>query len=136
MKRNDLQKLTRLRLKEAKVLLRNHCPEGAYYIAGYAVECAIKACIAKRTERFDFPDKRFAERIWNHDLAKLITAAGLDEHLKVAKRESRFDDQWAVVTKWNPESRYEQRSRAEAEALIRALENREHGVLKWLKHLW
>jgi len=32
--------------------------DGAYYLAGYAVECAIKACIAKGTRRYEFPDKR------------------------------------------------------------------------------
>jgi hypothetical protein len=47
MNRNDLQNLSRLREKEAKVLLDNGCFAGAYYLLGYAVECALKACIAK-----------------------------------------------------------------------------------------
>jgi hypothetical protein len=32
-------------------------PEGAYYLAEYAIECAFKACIAKRTQQHDFPEK-------------------------------------------------------------------------------
>ncbi len=31
--------------------------EGTYYLAGYAVECALKACIAKQIIAEDFPDK-------------------------------------------------------------------------------
>ena len=50
LKRRDLRELALLRLKEAQVLLANGCWSGAYYLAGYAVECALKACIAKGTE--------------------------------------------------------------------------------------
>jgi HEPN domain-containing protein len=56
MNRYDFQKLARIRLEEAKVLLRHGKYEGCYYLCGYAVEFALKACIAKMTERYDFPD--------------------------------------------------------------------------------
>ncbi|HYP39716.1 MAG TPA: HEPN domain-containing protein [Chloroflexia bacterium] len=62
MNRDDFRKLAGLRITEAKVLLDNACYEAAYYLSGYAVECALKACIAKKTRRFDFPDKEFACR--------------------------------------------------------------------------
>jgi HEPN domain-containing protein len=51
MNRADLQQLAELRITEAKVLLDNGFYAGAYYLAGYAVECALKACIAKLTNR-------------------------------------------------------------------------------------
>src|SRR5439155_18484686 len=57
MNRADFHKLTEIRMREAKVLLARKCYEGAYYLAGYAVECALKACIAKRTQAHDFPPK-------------------------------------------------------------------------------
>ena len=44
---------------------------GAYYLAGYSVECALKACIAKQTARYDFPDKSKANDSFVHDLKKL-----------------------------------------------------------------
>jgi len=47
--RRDLQALSRIRLTEAKALLRLGHYDGAYYLAGYAAECALKACIAKLT---------------------------------------------------------------------------------------
>ena len=47
--RKDLQELSKVRLKEATALLKLGLFDGAYYLAGYAVECALKACIAKGT---------------------------------------------------------------------------------------
>ena len=58
MDRKDLQTLSRVRLKEATSLLNLGFYDGAYYLAGYAVECALKACIAKGTRRYEFPDKK------------------------------------------------------------------------------
>jgi len=47
--RADFQELAQIRLRDAEVLLENGRFDGAYYIAGYSVECALKACIAKLT---------------------------------------------------------------------------------------
>jgi HEPN domain-containing protein len=76
--RKELQKLAGLRLREAEVLLENGCPDGAYYLAGYAVECALKACIARKTVRHEFPDLSRA-RESSHDLAELLRVAGLTD---------------------------------------------------------
>ena len=35
------------RLREARALLGVRCWSGAYYLAGYAIECGLKACIIK-----------------------------------------------------------------------------------------
>jgi HEPN domain-containing protein len=45
--RADFQQLADVRLKEAKALLDLGMWDGAYYLAGYAVEVALKACIIK-----------------------------------------------------------------------------------------
>ena len=42
----EFRELATLRLAEAKALLDAGLPDGAYYLAGYAVECGLKACIA------------------------------------------------------------------------------------------
>ena len=84
MKRQDLQQLSAIRLREAKALLKANCPDGAYYLAGYAAECAIKACIAKATERHEFPNKKRADQSHTHRLEELIRAARLDELLAQA----------------------------------------------------
>jgi HEPN domain-containing protein len=63
VKRKDLQALANARLRDAEILLKNRRFDGAYYLAGYAVECAIKACVAKKTQRYDFPDKDLAIQV-------------------------------------------------------------------------
>ena len=45
--------------------------DGAYYLAGYAIECALKACIAKATRRYDFPDRKKVDASHTHDLREL-----------------------------------------------------------------
>jgi HEPN domain-containing protein len=65
---------------------------GAYYLAGYAVECALKACFAKGVKRYDFPDKDRAGKIFTHKLAELARLAKLDTDLAAAtKANSKLD---------------------------------------------
>jgi len=68
MNRHDLRELALIRLREARVLLKNGNYEGAYYLCGYVVECGLKACIAKQTRRYDFPDKKTVDESYTHDL--------------------------------------------------------------------
>ena len=56
--RKELQDLSKIRLREAAALLQLGLFDGAFYLAGYAVECGLKACIAKGTRRGEFPDKK------------------------------------------------------------------------------
>ena len=69
MNRAGFQHLAELRLREAEALLAAGLPDGAYYLAGYSVECALKACIAKRTREHDFPEKE-SKDFYIHDLDK------------------------------------------------------------------
>src|SRR2546429_1654600 len=77
MNRADLQRLSRLREQEAQVLLANGYFAGAYYLLGYAVECALKACIAKQIRRYDFLDRRLVNDSYTHDLEKLLNISGM-----------------------------------------------------------
>jgi HEPN domain-containing protein len=45
--RKQLQNLARIRLKDAKALLGRKRWSGAYYLCGYVIECALKACILR-----------------------------------------------------------------------------------------
>jgi hypothetical protein len=97
MNRADFQRLSDLRLQESKALLAAGLPEGAYYLAGYSVECALKACVAKRTNQFDFPpDRKQIEDIYTHDLSRLVIAAGLSAELK-----NLMDGDPPSVLDWN-----------------------------------
>jgi HEPN domain-containing protein len=82
MNRTELQLIAETRLQESRALLAAGFPDGAYYLAGYAVECALKACIAKRTQEHDFPDKKLVNDSHTHDLGKLITLAKLNVDLQ------------------------------------------------------
>jgi hypothetical protein len=42
------------------------------------VECALKACIAKGTERYEFPDKKRVDASYTHNLQELVKLAGLE----------------------------------------------------------
>lgn len=137
MNRNDLRVLASTRLREAKVLLENGEFSGAYYLAGYVVECGLKACIAKRTKRHDFPDKKITNESWIHDLQQLIGPAGLKSSLAAEiDADQVFSRNWANVTRWKAEDRYELTAEREAVDLIKAISDRGHGVLRWLKRHW
>jgi len=138
MNRNDLQIISRLRVKEAKKLLDAGYPSGAYYLLGYAVECAIKSCIAKNVKRHDFPDKDLAQRAFQHDLTKLLQTAGLwQKLLNDIKSDQSLNNNWAVVKDWKVESRYSATvSKIKASDFYSACTARKHGILKWLKNYW
>jgi HEPN domain-containing protein len=133
MNRKVFQQLAALRLREAKLLLSASAPDGAYYLAGYAVECALKACIAKFTQQHDFPDKARANRSHTHNLKDLIGVAGLEDAHFEAMRQYEFSRRWDIVAQWNEGSRYQDKSAHDAMALIEAIENRRYGILQWLK---
>jgi hypothetical protein len=82
----------------------------------------LKACVARKTERFEFPDKPRAELSWNHDLRKLLGAAGLAKQLTAdAGANPDLAANWAMVVNWTEASRYDRtstrRSRSECIAL-------------------
>ena len=137
MNRKDLQILAQTRLAESKALLRAGLPDGAYYLAGYSVECALKACIAKDTRRHDFPDRDTVNKIYTHDLEKLVAAAKLeDERREQAKKDPVFRGNWDVVKQWSEQTRYRRHDREIARKLVEAIGHREHGILAWIKRHW
>lgn len=138
MNRTDFQQLTELRLREAEVLLRQGCFDGAYYLLGYVVECALKACIAKQTREYDFPPKpKAVDAIYQHNPNDLLKASSLESKHKEARRaNATFDANWKVVQVWSAQSRYEQgKSEREVQDFFSAIVGDE-GVLPWLKNYW
>ena len=137
MNRRELQTLASVRLAEAKSLLRAGLSDGAYYLAGYSVECGLKACIAKHTRRYDFPDKKNVDASHTHDLKALVRIANL-ELLRVerAKTDPAFRDYWDLVQQWSEQSRYRRHDRTDAKALVDAIASAQHGVLRWIKQHW
>ena len=137
MDRKDLQDLSRVRLREAKALLDLELFDGAYYLAGYAVECAIKACIAKGTKRWEFPEKRRVDSSHMHNLKELLRVAGLfDEQSTQARNDPFFDKHWETVQIWSEQSRYRRNRKESAREILNAVTDEHHGVIAWLKLHW
>jgi HEPN domain-containing protein len=137
MNRAELQRLAKDRLRDAKVLLAARRWSGAYYLAGYAVECGLKACIAKLMKSEEFPDKNFAEKCWTHDLERLLLLAGLKaERDAKSAAGAAFSDNWGTVKDWNESSRYERTAKARCLALYKAITEAKHGVFQWIKSHW
>lgn len=112
-------------------------PDGAYYLAGYAVECALKACIAKATVRHDFPDKKKVDDSHTHSLEKLIKVAKLEEAWSERVRiDSRFRTSWEIVQSWSELSRYKKHDLETAKEFIAAVNDRANGVMAWIKRHW
>ena len=112
--------------------------EGAYYLAGYAVECALKSCIARQTQQHDFPPKpEFVRRLYSHELGDLLRVAGLALTLDVdSKTDPALGANWDVVEGWSEQSRYARPTESQARQLHDAIVDPSHGVLQWLHQHW
>lgn len=108
------------------------------YLAGYAVELALKACIIKALMTTDaFPDKEFSKNCYTHAVEKLVVLAKLDGAPKaVTAADPNLLANWAVVKDWSEEKRYHRIDKAEAEALYSAIADPTHGVFPWIKTHW
>ena len=137
MTRRDLRELALIRLKETRLLLRSGSDDGAYYLSGYIVECTLKACIARHTSRYDFPDKKTADACHTHRLEDLIRVAQLsDAHREAVRASMIFEANWNIVKDWSELRRYKKHSRYDAESIFTAIADKKHGVLKWIKQHW
>ena len=133
----DFRVVARRRLDEAKVLQAAGQSSGAYYLARYAIERALKACVLKTMKRYHMPDKKVVVDSHTHDLSQLVTLAGLEGiRVRHARSNAKFALNWAVVKDWNEASRYETWSTQEAADLLQAIDQRGSGVFSWTKKHW
>ena len=112
--------------------------QGAYYLMGYAVECALKACIAKQTRHHDFPDKKLANDSHVHDLEKLLNLAQLKTQFNaVAAANPLLANHWNQIRNWSEEFRYNLNiGEAQAKDFYKACLDNVNGVLPWVKMYW
>jgi hypothetical protein len=135
--RREFRELARLRLREAKALLDSRNFSGAYYLCGYVIECGLKACIAKQTKQYEFPDKKRVNDSYTHDLEILVRTAGLDTDLRARIGvDPQFAVNWSLTKDWNEGTRYQKHTRLEAESLYDAVTDAAHGVLQWIQRYW
>ena len=129
--------LSRIRRKEALALIKSGNYDGAYYLSGYIIECGLKACIAKNTKKYDFPDKKRVNQSYTHNLNDLVKVAGLESSLnQEIKKDPEFEVNWTLVKDWSEESRYQKHTKQEANDFYNVITNRKNGVLKWINQHW
>jgi HEPN domain-containing protein len=136
-KRGDLQANAQAKLDDAMILLRRGRYSNAYYLAGYAVEIGLKACIAAQIDAETIPDKAFIRNIFSHQFRVLVGLAGLAGSLKDEEdKDQAFAANWALTSQWEPDTRYETVDPTMAQLFIQAIAHPKSGVLQWIKTHW
>jgi hypothetical protein len=137
LKRNELRATAQAKLDDAIILLNNGRYSNAYYLAGYAVEIGLKACIAAQVAAETIPDKSFIQKILKHEFPVLIGLAGLAPALRDQQdKDANFAAYWAVCAEWSPDKRYEPVDPTSSQLLISAIAEKKSGVLEWIKLYW
>ncbi len=140
MTRTEWQRIAEERVLDAEALLDKQRWSAAYYLAGYAVECGLKACVEVYVERHAdvvFREKEYSKQCWTHDIEKLVALAGLkgQRDADIAAN-AVLDDNWLIVKQWSEIARYESRTQLKAEDLYRAVTDSANGVLPWIRNHW
>lgn len=106
LKRSDLRKIARARIKDGEILFKSRRYDGAIYLCGYAVEIALKARICKTLRWDGYPENRSEfqnfKTFRTHDLEILLQLSGMEDKIKTTK----FFADWSVVCTWDPKIRY------------------------------
>jgi hypothetical protein len=138
--RSDWQKMATERVADAKALLAAKRWAAAYYLAGYAVECGLKACVLVRVAAEPevlFDDRRYSDKCWTHDLVQLVELAGLTATFEKDRAEDpELHANWDFVKDWSELSRYGRAAKGDALRIYEAITNKRHGVLSWIKGHW
>jgi hypothetical protein len=135
--KKDLETLAETRLGDALHLFQATRYSAAYYLAGYAVELGIKACIAGVFQANVIPEKSFVNAVYSHKLDELLGLAGIKKQLQDDMRNDPvLSAAWGVASKWNETSRYDMWDQFAAASMIQAVGDKNHGVLQWLKRHW
>lgn len=133
----DLRHLAKARIREAQILLDAGEPSGAYYLAGYAVECALKAKIAGVFLPYQVPSPDLVKKLYTHEFQALIGLANLNADLGITQgADLDFAANWRLVDEWSEVSRYDSFTHSDAAELIEAITDPDHGILEWIESRW
>jgi HEPN domain-containing protein len=137
LSKKNLEELAQIRIDDALYLFRAKRYSASYYLAGYAVELAFKACISKLMLPNVIPDKSFIEAIYTHRLDSLLSTSGLRPEFDAEIKADRlFASYWPIVNNWNEQSRYQIWDQISTANLLKAIRDSKHGVFQWVKNHW
>jgi hypothetical protein len=138
--RLEWQQLAERWLLDAKHLLDGHRWSAAYYLAGYAVECGLKACVLVRvaaSPEVIFEDKKFSEKCWTHGVLELVKMANLEAaRMADSAANPALGKNWLVANDWSEKDRYKTISYQRAKKLFDALTDNVNGVMQWIRARW
>ena len=133
---DDLKALAGARATDAQYLLAGSRHSAAYYLAGYAIECGLKAVIAHSFRAGVIPSRRFVDRVYTHNLVELLSLAGLKNQLETDLDQSAdLKAAWSIASGWSEASRYEMIDPFQATAMVDVVDGRS-GVMQWLRRHW
>ena len=108
----DIQALSKSKLAESKCLFDNGFHDGAYYLAGYAVELLLKARVCKTLGIDDFfqfnksKKKELYKAYKVHNYEELLLLSGIYTDFVNVQKDVNFKADWSIVRQWDEESRY------------------------------
>jgi HEPN domain-containing protein len=133
MTRSEWKRTAIERVRDAGILLSGKSWSGSYYLAGYAVECALKSCMVLyvRTHAYViFRERKYSEKCWTHDIEELVRLAGLKSQRDAAANANQsLDLNWQIVKDWSEVDRYRRKTKIEAGELYTAVTHASDGVL-------
>lgn len=111
LKRADLLRLAKEKLRDAKALLAHGRYEGAIYNSGYVVEFALKVRICLTLQWSEYLTKENYKSFKTHNLDVLLSLGGRAAYIRRYYRSA-----WDSVGRWNPEDRYLRQSKVSKQA--------------------
>lgn len=133
---SELRALSKLRLKQARLLLDGGFFSGSYYLAGYCIEFGLKATIAEGFQAACIPDKKFVQDIYSHKIQDMVKLADLKKELDKARANDAFTRNCPIIFQWREQSREDVINQFEAQTLLYAVAEEKKGVLSWIKNHW
>jgi hypothetical protein len=138
--RSELMKISKTRLMEIKVLNRHRFYDGAKYLSGYVVETALKARICKILDGVYPESGEISKSFLTHKFDILVKLGGLEKQLDNELNSNiNFKTNWSIATSWTETYRYKAigtSSKQEITDLLIALEDKNDGVLTWIRKRW
>ncbi len=110
----DFEQMARDKLVDADCLFKGNRFDGAVYLAGYALEIALKVRLCKNNGLLSFPEKKdecssLTNKWFIHSLVKLESHSGLN-------LSSSHLTEWSIVKNWDVEARYKNSQASQLDA--------------------
>ena len=132
---DDFKKLHERYISDAELLYRYERYDSAYYLAGYSVECLLKAIICKNIQPNEFPPKNPSNTHYIHNIEQLIKTAKLDKEFEFDRGKSdELKNSYLLLKDWDPaDLRYNTgpTSQKKAKDFLDAVKD-EKGFVSWL----